>query len=296
MAEKIFKTIFSIANIPIVLYTVHPIRITEGFKPFLTEKEDDGFIVEFFETEEMCLAEGQPLFYSITFAVYEDKEGLFRIFHDHKYDRKDRPYAVGRVYSGKMEKIWYQKESARFFSESQNTFSHIALEDILLRRGAMILHASFIETKYGAILFTGPSGIGKSTQADLWIKYREAELINGDRSILKKTQEGWNAYGSPYAGSSRCYVNKSCIVKAIIVLEKADECKIQRLHPATAFIRIYSGLTVNTWNKAYVEKISEIAGKLVQEVPIYLFRCTPDENAVNILSDTLEMETNNYEN
>lgn len=292
MAEKMFKTIFSIADVPIVLYTVHPIRITEGFRPFLTESEDDGVVVEFQEMEEMSFADGQPLFYGMTFAVYEDKDGLYRVFHDHKYNRKDRPYAVGKVYSRTMEKIWYQKESSRFFSESQNAFSHIALEELLLRRDSMILHASFIDTVYGGILFTGPSGIGKSTQADLWVKYHGAELINGDRTILKETRGGWKAYGSPYAGSSRCYINKCCKIRAIVVLEKAEECKIERLCGSAAFFRIYSGLTVNTWNDVYVEKISEMTGKLIQEVPIYLYRCTPEEKSVKILSDMLEMETN----
>lgn len=292
MMKKRFKNIFSIADIPIILYTVQPVRITEGFRPFLTKKEENGITVEFYEKDEMNFEEKQPLYYGVAFTVHEDKNGLYRIFYDHKYGTEYRPYAIGRVYSASMEKIWYQKDCAQFFSESQNTFFHIALEELLLRRGAMILHASFIETEYGAILFTGPSGIGKSTQADLWVKYRRAELINGDRSILKKTQEGWTAYGSPYAGSSRCYVNKSGMIRAIIVLEKADECKIQRLSYAAAFIKIYSGLIVNTWNEAYVKKISEMAGNLIKEVPIYSFRCTPEEEAVNILSNMLEMETN----
>lgn len=291
MSEKTFKTIFSIADIPFVLCTTYPVCITEGFVPFLTGKEENGIIIEFYELEQMNPLQGKLVFYTTSFAVYEDESGYYRIFHDHKFTDKKLPYAMSRVYPNSIEKVWYQRESAPLFAESHNIFSHIAFEELLVRRDAMILHSSFIDTVYGGILFTGPSGIGKSTQADLWIKYRTAELINGDRSIIRKIENEWRAYGSPYAGSSRCYVNKSGKIRAIIVLEQAAECRLQRMRPAKAFVRIYSGLIVNNWNTVYIDKISKMAAELVNDIPIYLFECVPEEEAVELLSNVLEEET-----
>lgn len=41
----------------------------------------------------------------------------------------------------------------------------LALEKYLLKRNALILHSSFIEYRNKGIVFTAPSGTGKSTQA-----------------------------------------------------------------------------------------------------------------------------------
>lgn len=182
------------------------------------------------------------------------------------------------------------KEFQNSFSESQNTFSHIGFEELLIRKNAIVLHASLIESEYGGILFTGPSGIGKSTQADMWAKYEKVEILNGDRPILKKENENWKAYGSPYAGSSDYYVNKSTNVKAIIVLEQSKTCSIERLKNSRAFLKLYSGMIVNTWRPDFVERVVDLTKDLIEQIPVYLLKCTPDYEAVKMLKSVLERE------
>ena len=88
------------------------------------------------------------------------------------------------------------------------------IEQVLNSYNTFLLHSSFIKWKDKAILFTAPSGTGKSTQADLWEKYENAEIINGDRSGIRKMDGKWTAYGLPIAGSSGIYKNISyiCII------------------------------------------------------------------------------------
>ena len=199
---------FSLAGLNIMLHMPHGIIINESFQPFVTESADASDIhIRIYEEENMNFPQASPVCVKIPFSVYEDESGHYRVFHDHK--EGNMPYATGKILSDTEEEIHYLTKCRMFFSESQNTFSHIALEDLLLRRDAVVLHASYIDTIYGGILFSGPSGIGKSTQADLWCRYRNAKQVNGDRPILRRDKSGWKAYGSPYAGSSRCWLNRS---------------------------------------------------------------------------------------
>lgn len=62
--------------------------------------------------------------------------------------------------------------------------------------------------------------MGKSTQADLWNKYEGCEIINGDRSAITKKDGVWNAYGLPFAGSSRIYKNVKNPIRCVVVLNK----------------------------------------------------------------------------
>ena len=154
----------------------------------------------------------------------------------------------------------------------------------------MILHACGIDTSYGGILFSGKSGIGKSTQGDLWCKYENALPVNGDRPIIKKEGTVWYAYGSPYAGSSGYHRNIRTPIRAIVMLRQAGRCSIRRLSSGEAFRCIYAGLTLSPWNPDCVRNSCDLAMALISENPVYEMGCTPDRKAVELLKQTLQTE------
>ena len=166
---------------------------------------------------------------------------------------------------------------------------HAGLEEILIRSGRSCIHAACIRTAGGkGILFSGPSGIGKSTQGSLWCRFRNAELINGDRPILEEKDGVWTAWGSPYAGSSRCHKNKSCPISAVILLKQAPACALRELPPGEAFRGIYSGVTAWTWDRFFAERAFDGALALSQDVPVLEFHCTPGPEAVEFLEEHLQ--------
>ena len=85
-------------------------------------------------------------------------------------------------------------------------------------RHALILHSSYLDVNGQALLFSGPSGIGKSTQADLWVRHRGAAILNGDKSLLIREPDGWYAHGWPICGSSGICRNESRRIRAIVML------------------------------------------------------------------------------
>ena len=90
-------------------------------------------------------------------------------------------------------------------------------------------HSSLIEYHGEGILFLGPSGIGKTTQAELWNKYRNARIINGDIVFAQETSDAFLGWGTPWHGSSPYCENTSVPVKALIVLKQAPENSIREL-------------------------------------------------------------------
>ena len=187
-------------------------------------------------------------------------------------------------------RVEYLPEAAAYVSEFGNSFAHLSIEELMIRFQRVCLHAACVQTPLGGLLFSGPSGIGKSTQADLWCRYRDSRQINGDRPILGRSGDGWLAWGSPYAGSSRVHVNESCPVRAILMLRQEKQCSLRRLGLAEAFRCIWSGLAVHSWDRSFVETASSLALELAAAVPVYEFGCTPDEAAVNFLERELGKE------
>lgn len=300
MKNTDYRTVLRIAGIRFVLKTVHPLLLTKPFEPFLVNSEDEkaGDTAEtetiqiiFQPLKSLVFPVQDTVFRNLIFSVVKTSNGYERIYHDHK--EQDWQYAIGRMDNDHLEVIEYLEDSKHFFSETSNVFSHIALEELLIQRNAMILHASLIAAPCGGILFSGPSGIGKSTQAALWELYEQTEILNGDRTILRRN-EVWKAYGSPYAGSSRYYVNQSIAVRAIVILQKSETCTIKRLNHVQAFRKLYAGMIVNTWNASYVQMLMELLGQLIAEVPVYWLQCTPTKDAVLLLKNTLELEQEGF--
>lgn len=282
-------TEYTIAGITLRMETPWKEEISEGFGNFLGNDGECCYTATFTEVEQLKTFSEESIFRNQGFRIFENpKMGYIRRFHDSR--KNDVPYAVTTMDLEKHQvNVEVLKNSRMFFESSRNDFFHIAWEKILIHENRMILHSACVETDIGGILFSGPSGIGKSTQAELWCRHRNGRLINGDRSILHKAGI-WKAYGSPYAGSSRCYVNDSCPVKAIVMLKQAEDCSIRKLGRAEAFCRVFSELTINNWDREYVVKATDLAMMLVMDIPVYELLCTPDRNAVEILEAALRRE------
>ena len=71
----------------------------------------------------------------------------------------------------------------------------------LVKFGGMMLHASAVALDGEAYLFSGPSGMGKSTHTRLWKQcFPEAEIFNDDKPALRELGGIWYAYGTPWCG------------------------------------------------------------------------------------------------
>ena len=88
----------------------------------------------------------------------------------------------------------------------------------------ILFHGSVIAVDGEAYLFTAKSGTGKSTHTRLWRKYlgKKAVMVNDDKPLLKITEEGVTAYGTPYNGKHRLGADISVPLKAICVLTRAE--------------------------------------------------------------------------
>ena len=278
------------AGITVTLRTEQTVEAEESFRPFLTERVDADIEADFACVEQLLPVPGEKIARSMGSTIYADGQGGFlRFFWVDPSARE--PYAAAmRSLDGRHIRVEYLESGRKHLSQLGNSFYHMDLEDMLIRFHRLCFHAACVETPLGGILFTGPSGIGKSTQAELWCRYRDARQINGDRPILSRDADRWLAWGSPYAGSSRVYVNESCPVTAIVSLRQAKSCSLRRLGAGEAFRAVWSGLAVHSWDPGFMETASSLALDLAAAVPVYQFACTPDEEAVAFLERELRKE------
>ena len=104
-------------------------------------------------------------------------------------------------------------------------FVRLALECLLIRRGYVSLHAAAVETDGAAYVFTGPSGMGKSTRARAWMRAMDARLISGDRPLIRL--DGLELFGVPWDGKEQCFRSVHYPLKAICEIRRADAVRVQ---------------------------------------------------------------------
>ena len=140
--------------------------------------------------------------------------------------------------------------------------------------------------QYG-ILFLGPSGIGKTTQAELWNKYRDALIINGDIVFVQETEENFLGWGTPWHGSSPYCENTSVPVHAMIVLKQAPENSIRELTGFEKVTAVSNNVFYPQWLENGMELCLETLDHLLSAIPVYELSCRPEEEAVRLTEETL---------
>ena len=151
-------------------------------------------------------------------------------------------------------------------------------------KDTLCIHAAVVSCGGKGYLFLGPSGTGKSTHAQLWLKHFEGtELVNDDNPVVRDGV----VYGSPWSGKTPCYRNVSVPIGGIVRLSQAPYNKISRLSGIEAYVDLAESVGSMPWNIRISEGLHQTMNKLASTVPMWHLECLPDEAAARLCHDTI---------
>lgn len=197
-------------------------------------------------------------------------------------------YACYREVADDRSEITLARDQIRGLHFDPVFTSLFALERRLVKKDSMVLHCAYMEYRGEAILFSAPSETGKTTQANLWEKYRGSRTVNGDRALLGKKDGRWTAQGWPVCGTSEVCNNEAVSIRAVVMLSQAKENRAERLTPGRAFPLLYSQITVNKWNTEDHVHTMDLIEDFLGRVPVLHLGCTISEEAVACLERALQ--------
>ena len=178
-------------------------------------------------------------------------------------------------------------ESYRGKISAKNALEESGIFRMLAEHGGVVLHSSYIITQRGeALLFSAPSGTGKSTQAELWRKFAGAKVINGDRALVK-AENGVAANGILFSGTSGISENVTAHLRAIVLLRESEKNEIRSVSGKEAFMRLLPQCSYYPDEEENLRIVTDILAEIISAVPVYDFGCVPDESAVSALSEVL---------
>lgn len=161
----------------------------------------------------------------------------------------------------------------------------IAFRNRTLSMDSITIHSSSFAFDGKGIIVSAPSGTGKSTHVRLWKeKYAERVLrINDDRPLIRFLEGVPMLCGTPWSGSTDIYMDTKVPLAGIVMLERAPRNSIERLDTCRALQMLMPRCFLPYFDERLMNAAMKVVEKLVVAVPVYLLRCRPDYEAVELV-------------
>lgn len=277
---------FYLGSTQIVFHLDEPLTLQQWDRKFTRKILDIQRRIDVFLkiVTELPIPEGDSVLIR-GYRLWYTKKGIFRM---HK-GRKDSPAHILSHLRDSGTVDLYVKDSEWDRQKlSFRPWFHIHLEDLLLECHAVVLHSASIVYRDKAIVFTAPSGTGKTTQTDLWHKYRLGVAdINGDRTLLQKTDDGWMACGFPVFGSTVRCEQVAAPIGAIVIVRQARDNLVRELSLIEKIGWLYTETTVLSENPGSVNRAMDLIEELAHQVKILILDCNMEESAVDVLEQAI---------
>lgn len=112
-----------------------------------------------------------------------------------------------------------------------------AIADEMIAYSTILMHGAVVAYNGAAYMLTSKSGIGKTTRIDQFLKQIDGSfVVNGDKPLIKFTDEGVFACGTPWCGKEKQNTNTIVPLRSIIILKRSKNSYIRELSYKEAFI------------------------------------------------------------
>lgn len=144
----------------------------------------------------------------------------------------------------------------------------------------LVIHASGVQDGEKGYLFTGLSGIGKSTMAQLW-QAKGAVIINDDRLAVMPDGDGFSIHNTPmpyyqdYPKSSRLH--------GIFLLKQSNENYCLPLKGASAMMRVMANCMQHFHTPELVQQHLSIVEAITHQIPVFELGFKPDGDIVDLI-------------
>lgn len=152
----------------------------------------------------------------------------------------------------------------------------------LLKYDGCMLHSSAVVVDGYAYLFSADSGTGKSTHTGLWLEHfkDKAFIINDDKPAIRKIDNQWYVYGTPWSGKTDQNVNVKAKLGGIVFIERSENNWIRDLEAAEAIPLFFNQTIRRMKTEQNMDLVLTMMERVLTENPLYKMGCNISDEAV----------------
>lgn len=152
----------------------------------------------------------------------------------------------------------------------------------LLSQGyGLMIHACGLRLGANGLLFSGPSGAGKTTTARLWFQLDGVQVLSDDRVILRQQDGQFWVHGTPWPGEGGLYSPQSAPLKGIFLLRHSRQNQARQIDPVTGVTRVLTNSHLPLWDPPGMKFTLDFLAQMLSVVPIYELGFLPETSAVD---------------
>lgn len=236
---------FAVADLGVRLHfdprSSRGLRLSKSFEPFLVSQDRNHLDIRVSSVDRVGEARGSLVYDSKLHwrALRVGESTIFEFFHP----PTALLYCQARVHENFSQAEVFFSETAWSRLAPQDSeprdweipypLDQLLLVPALALRGAVLLHACGAVISNRGLVFAGHSGDGKTTLAGL-LSSEAAPLLSDERTAIRKTNQGFVAYGTPWPGEGNVVSNASSPLAGMFVLRKAAHHAVGSASPALA--------------------------------------------------------------
>jgi hypothetical protein len=274
-----------IADFNILIKSQQPVNLEEGYLPFVKEPVENpdltincytGIPEYQFKNEDLLFEASNDIqkFYSI----YQTDEGYgFLMFNQMKINEIQQ-----LAYLSKDLDEWklYTHEDEKY--PLRYPCGPIMLHYLTLRNEAVMMHASCAFDGEKGRMFSGFSGVGKSTMSKLWAG-EGSTIINDDRLIIRRKEDGtYVVHNTPMYYYD---IPKSAPLDGIYLISHAPLNRINLIEGAMAVSRVMAFSIQNNFNQEFILKRLNFFSDMCAVVPVFDLGFTPYPEVVYFIRE-----------
>lgn len=279
--------------------------IPEQFRPFMIQIpepemcEDSGVhndmhkgaperwdqLIEFAEKLPESRQNGRVLLRNEELVISEWKEGYVLLFPAMKsiyeaHMTEDGSYV--RIY---CRRPFGEEEKDQLFHAVRICYLYLAQS-----KGYYAVHSASILYEGRAWLFSGHSGMGKSTHTRMWHEQLGAPYLNGDLNLIGRKDGKIMVRGIPWCGTSGIYTTEDYELGGIVLLGRDTKDHVEPLTMYEKIIRVMQRMISPVWKEELLEKNLKFSEELAKEIPILHLLCTKEISAVETVQKEIDQE------
>lgn len=131
----------------------------------------------------------------------------------------------------------------------------------------VILHGSAVRVERGALVFSGPSGVGKTTLAGWWRDNAGATVLSDERIVAWRDDGDWRVAGTPWRGDLAEASAASAPLLRLFYLSQAAAHRFVRRSPTERLTQVLSQCFLPIWSAKAMEQLLAVAARLVADIP-----------------------------
>lgn len=156
------------------------------------------------------------------------------------------------------------------------------------KHGMVALHSASILYEDKLWLFSGHSGMGKSTHTNLWKEHFGTPVINGDLNLLAMENGTPMAHGIPWCGTSGIYDTKTYPLGGIILVNRGTTDYTEEISADQKQLLVCQRLISPSWTKELWEKNLEVVEQATEDILVCKLFCTKEKSAAEAMKKRVD--------